>query len=226
MIDEHRLDEVLASIAVYLDIDPAPASAVAPARWWRRWWGRLGIAVAAASVTVLGVSPLRGAVADWLGIGSTQVEVRPDAVVPDSLPMIDDGAIPISPADAADWLGEERFDRVRSTELGEPAGFAMLPEGGVLTIWPDGTTLWVHTADMEPGIRLQKLVSAGEQVQPVADLGDDALVIVGDHVLETPHRAVASGTTVLWIEGDQELRLAGPGAADELIERARDLAAS
>ena len=98
MIDDPRLDEVLASIGPLLVLEPATGSRRGTGARRRRWWARLGALVAALASRCSVSSPLRGAVADWLGIGSTQVEVRPDAVVPDSLPMIDDGATPISPA--------------------------------------------------------------------------------------------------------------------------------
>ena len=100
MIDDTHLDEVLASIGPLLVLEPLPAAAVTPEiarppRRWRRW---LAGGAAAAVLTIAGVSPLRSAVADWLGIGSTHVEVRPDPdVVPADLPGITDEAMPISP---------------------------------------------------------------------------------------------------------------------------------
>ncbi len=220
-MDDAHLEAVLASIGPLLVLEPLTSAQSPPP--WRRWWARLGVVVAALGVAVLGVAPLRGAVADWLGIGSTQVDVRPDSVVPESLPSIDAGASLISPTVAAAQLGQPTFDRVVDSALGEPSGFALVPEGGVLTVWPDGTTLWVHTADVDPSMWLQKLVGSAEDVSAVDGLGDDAIAIAGDHVLQTPHRTVAAPNTVLWTDGPLEFRLAGDAPIDDLIDTARNL---
>lgn len=224
MIDDTHLDEVLASIGPLLVLEPLPAAAVTPEiarppRRWRRW---LAGGAAAAVLTIAGVSPLRSAVADWLGIGSTHVEVRPDPdLVPADLPGITDQAMPISPRQAEGRLDPQLRERLDDTELGDPAGFALIPEGGVLVVWPDGTTLWVHSNGMGVDGWLEKLVASDEQVHHVDDLGDDALAVLGAHVLETPDRTVRAGTTVLWTRGTTELRLAGDRPVEELIAVAR-----
>jgi hypothetical protein len=226
MIDDAHLEEVLASIGPLLVLEPAAVTAVTPElagspRRWRRW---IAGGAAAAVLAIGGLSPLRGAVADWLGIGSTQVEVRPDPdAVPASLPGIADGAMPISPRQAAGRLEPQLLERLDDTELGAPAGYALIPEGGVLVVWSDRTTLWVHGSRMGVDGWLEKLVATDQQVQRVDDLGDDALAVLGDHVLETPDRTVRAGTTVLWTRGATELRLAGDRPLDELVEAARVL---
>jgi hypothetical protein len=223
MIDDAHLDEVLASIGPLLVLEPAAVTAETPhvvraPRRWRRW---IAGGAAATVLAIGGISPLRSAVADWLGIGSTRVEVRPDPdATPVSLPGIDDRATPISPRQAAGHLEPELLERLDDTELGAPAGFALIPEGGVLVVWSDRTTLWVHGRRVDVDGWLEKLV-ATDQVQRVDDLGDDALAVVGDHVLETPERTLRAGTTVLWTRGATEFRLAGDRALDELIAAAR-----
>jgi hypothetical protein len=226
VIDDVHLDVVLASIGSRLVLDPAESTVRAPqparASWqWRRW---LGGGVAATVLAVVGLSPVRGAVADWLGIGSTHVEVRPDAdAIPEDLPGIQAGATPISRRQAEDRLDPSLVERLNTTDLGPPAGFATIIEGGVLVVWPDHTTLWVHGGQADARRWLEKLVASDQQVQPVDHLGDDALALVGDHVLTTPARTVAAGTTVLWTRGSTELRLAGDRPVDDLIEIARNL---
>jgi len=223
VIDDAHLDDVLASIGALLVLEPAPAAASPEvrSRRWRRWAAGGAAAVA---LTIGGLSPLRGAIADWLGIGSTHVEVRPDPdAVPIHLPGIDDHAIPISPRDAGARLDPELVERLDATDLGPPAGFATIAEGGVLVVWPDHTTLWVHGIGMGADGWLEKLVASDQQVQPVDDLGDDALAVVGDHVLATPDRTVRAGTTVLWTRGPTELRLAGDRPLDDLVAIARAL---
>lgn len=226
MIDDARLDEILADIGARLVLDADLATAPALPRIHRRPRTRRWLlAVAAgAGLTIGGLSPLRGAVADWLGIGSTQVEVRPDAdAIPADLPGIDDRAVPISRRQAEARLDPDLIERLDSTELGPPDGFATIPEGGVLVVWPDRTTLWVHEAFMGVDGWLEKLVSHDQQVQRVDGLGDAALALVGDHVLETPRRTIRAGTTVLWTRNTIELRLAGDRPVGELIEIARIL---
>jgi hypothetical protein len=226
VIDDAHLDEVLASIGSLLVLEPAAATVPEPhrarvPRRRRRW---LAGGAAAAALTIAGLSPLRGAVADWLGIGSTHVEVRPDPdAVPADLPGIQDGATPISQRAAAERLDAQLVERLAATDLGAPAGFATIVEGGVLVVWPDHTTLWVHVRELDAGTWLEKLVVSDQQVQHVDDLGDDALALVGAHVLATPERTVRAGTTVLWTRGTTELRLAGDHPLDELIQIARTL---
>lgn len=231
MIDDARLDEVLASIGPRLVVEAAEApvrreALVAAARPPRRSRGRWLVAGAVlAGVTGTAVAPWRGAVADWLGVGSTRVTVRPDLdVVPARLPGIATGATPISARQASAELGPALAERVGTSRLGAPSGFATIPEGGVLAVWPDGTTLWVHDRDMDAAGWLEKLVAGDEQVRRVDDLGDSALAVIGTHVLETPNRTVRAGTTVLWTRDRTEYRLAGDHTVDVLIAVARELA--
>lgn len=228
MIDDAHLDEVLASIGSRLVVETADAPAmrqalVGAARPPRRSrWRWLVAGAVLAGVTGTAVAPRRGAVADWLGVGSTQVTVRPDLdVVPARLPGIATGATPISPRQASAELGPALAERVGTTLLGAPSGFATIPEGGVLAVWPDGTTLWVHHRDLDAGGWLEKLVAGDEQVQGIDDLGDSALAVIGTHVLETPNRTVRAGTTVLWTRDRTEYRLAGDHAVDILVAVAR-----
>jgi hypothetical protein len=226
VIDDLRLEQVLADIGPRLVLDAELATAPAPPpNRRRRPRGRwLLVAAAAAGLTVGGLSPLGGAVADWLGVGSTHVAVRPGAdVVPAELPGIEDRAVPISRRQAEARLDRGLVERLSATELGAPDGFATIPEGGVLVVWPDRTTLWVHQAFMDADGWLEKLVAQDHQVHRVDDLGDAGLAVAGDHILETPRRTLRAGATVLWTQGATELRLAGDRPVEELIEIARAL---
>ncbi len=99
------------------------------------------------SRATLAIAPVREAVADFLGIGSTSVEVVPEPDAdPVGLPTIDEGLIDLSPSAAESRLGHALPD-VAATPLGEPDRIASMPEGGVLLAWSDGaTTLWIHDA--------------------------------------------------------------------------------
>ena len=236
-LDDERLADVLASVGALLvtvpDITPDPAVVRTPARtrqWstpslrWRWQWAPV-LAVVLVAAIVLTVAPVRSAVAGWLGIGSTSIQIDP---TPPStvaaLPSIDAGLRRIDRATAAERLGSLPV-ALDATTLGPPTGFATMPEGGVLVVWADATTLWIHDADIEAGMLFDKLVQAGQSVQSVDELGDQALVISGDHFLRTPHRMIASTTSVLWQSDDREYRLESDRDGAELIELARQIVA-
>jgi hypothetical protein len=240
-LDDDRLAEVLASVGALLvtvpDITLDPAVVRTPARtrqrstpsprWrWRwRWQWAPALAAVLIAAVVLTVAPVRSAVAGWLGIGSTSIQIDP---TPPStvaaLPSIDAGLRRIDRASAAAQLGSLPVG-LDATTLGPPAGFATMPEGGVLVVWADATTLWIHDADVEAGMLFDKLVQSGQSVQSVDELGDQALVISGDHFLRTPHRMIAATTSVLWQSDDREYRLESDRDGAELIALARQIAA-
>ena len=231
-LDDDRLAEVLASVGALLVTVPDTATVRAPARRergrpshrWRWQWAPV-LAVAVIATVVVAVAPLRSAVAGWLGIGSTSIQIDP--ALPSTLaalPSIDAGLNRIDRATAEARLGSLPAALDAST-LGAPTGFATMPEGGVLVVWPDDTTLWIHTADIDAEMLFDKLVAAGESVEAVDGVGDQALVISGNHVLRTPHRTIAATTAVLWQSGRLEYRLESDRDSAELIELARQLAA-
>jgi hypothetical protein len=108
--------------------------------------------------------------------------------------------------------------------LGEPDRIALPPEGGVLLGWDHAaTTLWVRTTVDPAETRMRKLLDDYATVQPVADLGEGAVSVVGDHVLATPHRRVAAGSVVLWIDDGFELRLESDLGIDTTVSIARQV---
>jgi hypothetical protein len=228
-LDDDRLDAVLASVGRWLETSapgaearPAPVGDVGRRR--RRPYAVAALAAAAVvTAIVVTVAPVREAVADWLGIGSTRIEIEPTpsgrtptAGIQTGLPLVDrvtaEGVFDFDlPSDA--------------TALGPPAGFARMPEGGVLVVWPDGSTLWIHTETVDPDMYLKKLVGSAATVQRVDGLGDSALVVSGPHRLETPHRRVSASTTVLWRVGPLEHRLESDRSPEDLVTLAREIAA-
>jgi hypothetical protein len=227
--DNDRLALVLASVGDHLVIEPQggdPAQARHGTVTSRSRRHRVGPVLAAAAVivaAVLGFAPTRGALAGWLGIGSTRIRLDP-VVVPDPTlhPSIADDTEPVGRAGAEDLVGRPLPD-LDSTQLGAPAGYAAIPEGGVLVVWDDATTLWIHRAQIDLGAVREKQLPATSPPEPVEDLGDEALLLSGDHLLKTPHRTVAAATVVLWVSGPWELRLESGRPAAELVGIARQI---
>ena len=218
-LDDDRLAKVLASVGEWLDTST-------PARRRRRRPLAVAVLAAAAVVTavVVTVAPVRGAVADWLGLGSTRIEIEPARPgSTERAPGIQTGLALIDRAAA-----EAMFDvplPSDGTALGAPVGFARMPEGGALVVWPDGATLWIHVETIDSDVYFKKLVDATATVRRVDDLGDSALVVEGPHQLQTPHRTVAASTSVLWRVGPLEHRLESDRSRQDLVAIAREIAA-
>jgi hypothetical protein len=233
MIDpwsETRLAQVLASVGEHLDTDPATAtsrpvvSRLRPAWPTRRWLAVAAALVAVVVAATLAIAPVREAVADFLGIGSTSVEVVPEPEAdPVGLPTIDDGLADLDRSAAESRLGHALPD-VDGTQLGEPDRIASMPEGGVLLAWSNGaTTLWLHDAVMPVDDLYRKLIDAGQDAEPIDALGDAALTVTGDHILETPYRRVRAGTVVLWTDAGVEYRLESELDLATMLDIARAL---
>jgi hypothetical protein len=200
-----------------------------PGRRGRRVPVAAAVAAAASAVLVTGavVAPVRAAVADWFGIGSTRIERVPpdreDAADPTGLPPVDAGVRPVSRAAAEHELGRP-LPRLRHPALGEPDLVAVAPEGGVLLGWDRAaTTLWILPTDDPADRRMSKVLDDHDTAEPVAGLGEGAVIVEGDHVLATPDRRVAAGTVVLWIEGGFEYRLESDLGRTALLAAARSL---
>ncbi|MEO5901383.1 MAG: hypothetical protein ABIR68_14825 [Ilumatobacteraceae bacterium] len=226
-VDEETLSRVLASVGRHLETDGSivlerDAHATRPRRHTRL------LLVAAAAIIVilvgLAIAPVRRAVADWLGIGSTSLVRVPTTGTPtSSLAPITSGLSPIDAADAVVRLGRPLPDTTASV-LGPPQLLAAMPEGGVLMVWADGaSTLWVHESQVPVEILVKKLIGADQSARFVPGIGDGALAITGAHVLVTPHRTVAARTVLLWTEGSTELRLESDLPFDTMISIAEHL---
>lgn len=219
-MSDRRLEAVLVSVGEHLAVDE-PAILPASHRIDRRSSHRLlaaAVIVAIVAAATLLFAPARRAVADWLGIGSTRIEVVSDQpTAGDALPRAVDHAdlVPIDEAEAA--LGRPLPDTSK-TALGPPDGVLVVPEGGGLVVWLDtDTTLWIRTADPTDSINT-KILGPEAELRSVTGLGDEAVLITGDHVLETPRRQIAASTVLLWISDGIEYRLESALTGDELIE--------
>lgn len=228
-LDDERLAHVLASVGEHLVIAPSAVDddVRADRRRGRRPLVVVAVGLAAALVlVVVVVAPIRRTVADWLGIGSTQIDIDPSASSAMStsvtLPSLVDGVQLVDRPTAVGRLGRDlpTFD---GTILGAPSGFALMPEGGVLVVWSDGTTLWWRATVDETSVLLKKAIVERLAVTELDGLGDRAVLVVGEHLLRTPHRTLGAGNVVLWLRGDDELRVESDRDGPELVEIARAL---
>lgn len=215
---EEYLASVLASVGEHLVVPDVDRLWAPPPRL-----RRLRVAAAAAVVVATGgvaIAPVREAVADWFGFGSTGFErVVPEAGDPTGLPPLEAGLPTVSASQAAALLGRP-LPAVGG--LGEPDRIGLPPEGGVLLAWDKAsTTLWTLPTVDPPTVRLRKLLDDYDVVEPVEDLGDGAVSVHGDHVLMTPHRRIAASSVVLWIDAGYEYRLEGDLPLEEMLRLAR-----
>jgi hypothetical protein len=164
--------------------------------------------IAIATAAGATVAPVREAVADWLGIGSTEVvRVGVGEGDPSGLPYLGDDLEPVTRAEAERELRAPLPD-TSETGLGPAEVLALPPEGGVIMAWADGaTTLWIRADERPAGEIIQKLLTFDDRLEPVDGLGDDAAIVEGAHVLGTPQRRLAAGTVLVWVGDGFEHRL-------------------
>lgn len=230
-----RLEAVLHSVGQHLVVDDQ-ASAHDPrnseCRTQRKHvvqhleWRSRALLIAAAFValtlTAVVVDPVRRTLAGWFSIGHTEITLD-GTVDSGELPELQEGAVAITANEAARRLGRP-LPIADDTRLGVPEAIVTPAEGGVLLVWPTGsTTLWIQPVGLAGDVLYKKLVDAGESPAPVDDLGDGALSITGDHVLRTPQRQLAADTVVLWTRDGLEFRLESDLDGDEMVHIARSL---
>jgi RNA polymerase sigma-70 factor (ECF subfamily) len=185
------------------------------------------VAVALALALAVGLlAPVREAVAGWLGIGSTRIDQAPPIPADPGRdrPRVGEGLVPATRAEVEEELGATPADLgLATSDLGSPEVTALVPDGGVVLAWPDGgTTLWVRRrGDDGPPFIKRPTGAEPLTVLDVPGLGDQALVVEGDHVLDTPRRSLAAGAAVLWVDRGWEYRLEGALATDRLVAIAR-----
>lgn len=228
--DEH-LGRILADIGDHLVLPDAEAGSDRDVPTIRSRWSPVWMAAAAAAIVVIvgvgaGAPPVRESVAGWLGIGSTEVQlvvVAPND--PSSLPRLRDGARPVDATEAVRLLGG-RVPDFSETALGPPQSVAQPIEGGVIFAWVEGdTTLWIHPSEVRPAELLRKTGDDGVSVRDIPDLGDGgALLVLGEHLLDTPSRRLSASNVLIWTDGRDELRLESDLGDTAMIAIARSLA--
>ena len=217
---DDRLDAALFALADILDVPGDERLVVArpTPRARRRWPLLVAAAVVLVVIGVVAIAPARDTVARWFGV---RIERDDGASARGSFA---DGvaAIDVDDAIARTGLTPAAFD---ATSLGRPDAAGIPPEGGVLLAWRDGaTTLWVRSGE-DDVVVVKKLVGSGGS-ELIEDLGDYAVLIDGDHVLDTPARRVAAGRVLWWLDEGRQWRLESDLDAATMLAAGRALAAS
>ena len=219
-LSDADLDAVLHSVGEHLEVGGGRADATERLAdhtdRQRPMLRSAAVLLAVVLAATVAVAPVRRTLAGWLWIGHTEITATV-AEGSDSLPELTDGSEPITRAEAA--ATGIPVDAIGATPLGDPERWARPVEGGVLALWSEGsTTLWIRSADGDTGVLLRKLVGADADVRRIAGLGDAALSIRGDHVLQTPARRVGAGTVVLWTDAGLEHRLESHLRLDRMVD--------
>jgi ABC-type cobalt transport system substrate-binding protein len=215
--------DLLADIRLALDSPPTP-----PTRS-RRPMAIAAVVVLLAALIVVAIAPARTAVADWLGLGRTSVEII------DELPPAEPARPPSEPprgeqADIESILAAARSQLGMEIALpdvsitGEPIGWEIRAIGQtreLVVAWRD-LTMTARAAEFAEPIR--KVVTPTAIVSSaVTTDGDPALWIEGLHVRvigETPEEV---GNTLLWIARAVEYRLSGSLDRDRAVAIASSL---
>lgn len=198
---------------VTLDVTALPTRREPGARLLRAVATVVLVVVAA----VLAIAPARTAVADWLGIGSTTIEIE------DELPLATTNDPPATPTDdsVADIEAAAGADLgiaislPRASTLGDPIGWEVRTYAGVggdvrelVVDWADvRLTAWSAGADFEP----RKIATR----EPITDDrlptdGGPAYWLDDLHVRDLGDDAVLVDQTLLWVRDGVEYRLSDP----------------
>jgi len=225
--NDDRISAVLSEVGQELDCGQDSLDIVALLNIDERRSPRQGLRLVAAAVVLLlaagalmVVTPTREAIADWLGIGRTRIELPNPGAGSTQAPeqRLDTEASRVGPGAAERLLGRA----LPEIPTLEPIDFRTPPEGGVLIVYADALTLWVQVQD-EGGPVLQKTVGSGGSVTWLDDLGDGGALVSGPHTLTTPGRELGSDSVVLWTERGLEVRLEGDLSDAQLIELAHSV---
>jgi len=218
---DERLDAALGALAGALDV-PGEERLVferPPARVARRRWPLLAAAaIILVVIAIVAIAPARETVARWFGV---TIERDDGATARGS--FADD----VTPLDVDEALDRAGLDATAldGTALGRPDAAGLPPEGGVLLAWRDGTTtLWVRPGD-DDVIVVKKLIGS-QQAELIDGVGDYAVLIDGEHVLDTPARRVAAGRVLWWLDDGREWRLESELDAATMEAVGRSLAGS
>ena len=229
-----QIEAALRSLAVDLDGPDVDLAARVVSVPRRSFVLRPAIAAAAAVVVavalVVVIEPARTAVADWLGIGGTRIEVTDSTLVLDGLPpVVETLGAEVTAAEAADHLGRAPS---LPTALGDPdlwlvagarATAAWVPAGDLPEIRETGIgALLSQGPPDDPALGSLKQAGPDALVQPVQVGAASGFWIEGDHLRTARDgRSAVAANVLLWVDGGVEYRLESSldlGAATAIAE--------
>ena len=235
MID---LEAALRDLSDDLAVPDVDLVAAVSARLERRRspWMRPAVALAGvlvAAVLIVAIEPARTAVADWLGIGSTRIDVTDSTLSLDGLPpVVETLGTPATAAEAAAALG---MAPALPVDFGDP-DLWLVAGGRVTAAWAprepfpeiSGTGLGVllsQAAGDDPGLAL-KQAGPGAMVQSVEVGTSRGFWISGDHLRTAADgRSAVAANVLLWIDDGVEFRLETAANLFASLELARMVAA-
>ena len=223
-IEDLDLPDLDVSAAVLDEIPTAVPTGGASTGWVLR---AAAIVVLACATLIVVVEPARTAVARWLGIGATTVEIDPD---------VQPGAAP--PPSMA--IGAETDSAVWNPIplLDQPISVSTAGAGTAMYFWAAGDG-WVSFTDDGIGVSLSvrpvagapslKIASGEEDVRPV-EIGTEASMIFGlwvgaDYLLvsEPDAPALRAARVLLWEREGRQFRLESNGDLDDVVELAESI---
>ncbi len=206
-------------------VGPVHDALEAPAPTFDRPPHRLLLAAAAALVVVVSVSvlvaPVRGAVADLLGIGGTKVEVVDE--LPPAVP-------PVVPAPSDVSLDEAQtelsFDAVLpdAAQTGPARAWEVRGTGDdqELIVVYDGLVFSQRVLGDDSVVN-RKVLDAQATVEPVTVDGEPGIWIEGTHVRIRDEQAETATNALVWERDGLELRLEGAPDRETALAVARSV---
>lgn len=223
-IEDLDLPDLDVSAAVLNEIPATVPRRGASTGWLLR---AAAIVLLACASLIVAVEPARTAVARWLGIGATTVEIDP-AVQPDAAPP--PNSVVGAEVDSTLWNPIPL--------LGQPISVSTAGDGSAAYFWAAGDD-WAGFTDDGVGVSLSvrpvvgapslKIASSEGDVQPV-EIGTGASMIFGlwvgaDHLLvsEPDAPGVRAARVLLWEQEGRQLRLESNGDLDDVVALAESV---
>lgn len=223
-IEDLDLPDLDVSAAVLNEIPAAVPTRGTSTGWLLR---AAAIVVLACAALIVIVEPARTAVARWLGIGATNIEIDPN-VRPDAAPP--PNTVVGAETDSAVWNPIPL--------LGQPISVSTAGTGTTTYSWAAGDG-WVSFTDDGVGVSLSvrpvtgapslKIASGEGDVHPVEIVTEPSttlgLWVGADHLLvsEPDAPAVRAARVLLWEQEGRQFRLESNGDLDDVVALAESI---
>jgi hypothetical protein len=173
--------------------------------------------IAVITIAIVSIAPARHAIADFLGIGATQVQHvqrLPGAEPSPTLPSTGDRAA------LSRQLARHHLFAPDAALTGEPVAWRVDPDGETVVAYEGVTFSQRALAGAAPSI---KRYASGANVQFV-QVGDEPAVYVGgEHTRTIDGHTFRSTGALIWDQGGTELRLEGDLPVAQMLGIARSV---